>query len=163
MRRVAFSGPSNSGKTTLIIKVAKILQEQGFKVGIIKHDPKDKASFDTPGKDSHRFSMLGAEVVVVSPTRTTYFSKEEKSIDEISDMLYECDILIVEGLKHLDLPRISLFRGAIDESYLEFSKAIATNGLKCSVNIPNFDINDASVVAKWVLDNAEVYIKKGAE
>lgn len=159
MKRVAFSGPSNTGKTTLILKVAKILQDRGLKVGIIKHDPKDKAIFDTPGKDSHRFSMLGAEVVVVSPTRTTYFSKREQGIDEISDNL-SVDILIVEGLKNLPLPRISLFRDEIDDSYLEFSDAIATNSLKCDKNIPNLDINDPEMVANWVLENAQIYKSK---
>ena len=51
----AFSGQSNIGKTTAIVKVASILNDQGFKVCIIKHDPKDKAMFDTPGKDSFKF------------------------------------------------------------------------------------------------------------
>ena len=52
---VAFSGPSNSGKTTAIVKVASILQDSDFKVCIIKHDPKDKAMFDREGKDSFKF------------------------------------------------------------------------------------------------------------
>lgn len=159
MKRVAFSGPSNTGKTTLILKVTKILQDRGFKVGIVKHDPKDKATFDTPGKDSYRFSLLGAEVVVVSPTRTTYFSKKEQSIDEISDNL-SIDILLVEGLKNLPLPRITLFRDKIDESYLEFSDAIATNSLKCDKDILNLDINDPEEIANWVLENAQIYKNK---
>lgn len=76
---VAFTGPSNSGKTTLVEKVAKILiQEQ--KVAIIKNDPKDKAHFDVEGKDSHKFSQTGAEVIITSPTRTTYFSQRKKHL-----------------------------------------------------------------------------------
>ena len=44
---VAFTGPSNSGKTTLIVKVAaKLMHEHGKEVAIIKNDPKDKARFD---------------------------------------------------------------------------------------------------------------------
>ena len=66
---------SNSGKTTTIIKVANILQDSGYKVAIVKHDPKDKARFDKEGKDSYKFSQTGAEVVVTSPNKTTYFSK----------------------------------------------------------------------------------------
>ena len=42
---VAFTGPSNSGKTTLIQKVATKLIAQDYKVVIIKNDPKDKAKF----------------------------------------------------------------------------------------------------------------------
>ena len=55
---VAFSGPSNSGKTTAIVKVASILQDQSFKVCIVKHDPKDKAMFDREGKDSFKLVLM---------------------------------------------------------------------------------------------------------
>ena len=52
---VAFSGPSNSGKTTAIVKVASILQDNGFKVCIVKHDPKDKAFLIKEEKDPSNF------------------------------------------------------------------------------------------------------------
>ena len=55
---VAFTGPSNSGKTTIILKVArKLIHEHAKDVAIIKHDPKDKARFDVEGKDSYKFSQ----------------------------------------------------------------------------------------------------------
>ncbi|EAK2741674.1 molybdopterin-guanine dinucleotide biosynthesis protein MobB, partial [Campylobacter jejuni] len=38
---IAFSGPSNSGKTTLITKIADNFLQQNLKVLIIKHDPAD--------------------------------------------------------------------------------------------------------------------------
>jgi molybdopterin-guanine dinucleotide biosynthesis protein B len=83
---VAFSGPSNSGKTTLVVKVANILQDRGFKVAIVKHDPKDKARFDREGKDSDKFSQTGADVAVVSPQRTTLFKQSSSSLDEIIEL-----------------------------------------------------------------------------
>ncbi|PSM51812.1 molybdenum cofactor guanylyltransferase protein B [Campylobacter blaseri] len=152
---VAFSGPSNTGKTTLIVKVAKYFLDKGLKVVVLKHDPADKAKFDVEGKDSYKFSEIGADVVVSSPTRTTYFNKQNKSIDEIIAMLGDFDLLIVEGLKTLPLPRMSLFRGKIDDSYLKYSKAIATDGLECSVDIPNYDINDVEGICNWVIKNAK--------
>ena len=85
---VAFTGPSNSGKTTLILKVArKLINEHKKKVAIIKHDPGDKARFDVVGKDSYKFSDTGAEVIVTSPNRTTYFSKKNKDLDEMIRLL----------------------------------------------------------------------------
>lgn len=152
---VAFSGPSNTGKTTLIVKVAKKFIDDGLKVVIMKHDPSDKASFDVEGKDSYKFSEIGADVVVASPTRTTYFSKEMKTLDEVVSMIGEFDLLIVEGLKTLPLPRISLFRGELDESYFEVSDAIATDGLKYDGNLPHYDINDKKSICQWVIENAK--------
>lgn len=152
---IAFSGPSNSGKTTLILKVAKRFLESNLKVAIIKHDPSDKAKFDVEGKDSYKFSSLGVDVVVTSPTRTTYFSKSQKDLNDIVKMIDNFDILIVEGLKTLPLPRISIFRDSIEESYLKFSNAIATNNLKYSGELKHFNINDDLNISKWILENAK--------
>lgn len=152
---IAFSGPSNSGKTTLILKVAKRFLESNLKVAIIKHDPGDKAKFDVEGKDSYKFSSLGVDVVVTSPTRTTYFNKSQKDLNDIIKMIDNFDILIVEGLKTLPLPRISIFRDSIEESYLKFSNAIATNNLKYSGELKHFNINDDLNISKWILENAK--------
>ncbi|MCZ6172912.1 molybdopterin-guanine dinucleotide biosynthesis protein B [Campylobacter ureolyticus] len=152
---IAFSGPSNSGKTTLILKVTKRFLESNLKVAIVKHDPSDKAKFDVEGKDSYKFSSLGVDVVVTSPTRTTYFNKSQKDLNDIIKMIDNFDILIVEGLKTLPLPRISIFRDSIEESYLKFSNAIATNNLKYSGELKHFDINDDLNISKWILENAK--------
>ena len=93
---IAFTGPSNSGKTTLVEKIAKILIEDR-KVAIIKNDPKDKAQFDVEGKDSYKFSDTGAEVIVTSPNRTTYFSQRQKELDEMIRLFDKFDILLVDN------------------------------------------------------------------
>lgn len=157
---VAFTGPSGSGKTTLIEKVAKRLLES-YKVAIIKHDPKDKAIFDTEGKDSDKFTKTGAEVVVSSPTRTTFFSQREKTLEELVAMVNDFDILLVEGLKTWELPRIAIFRESIDESYLSCSEAIAIDK---SVPLENYtlpstldvlDLNNCDEIIAWIHTHAQ--------
>ena len=156
-KAIAFTGPSNSGKTTLIEKIAKRLISS-YKIAIIKNDPSDKAKFDTPGKDSYKFFNTGAEVVVTSPTRTTYFSHRQKSLDEIVNMIKDFDILFVEGLKYLPLPRIGVFRGEVDESYFRYVKAVAVDGSvdksKIPSNIEILDLNNIDEIIDWVLKNA---------
>lgn len=157
---VAFTGPSNSGKTTLVEKVAKVLLVHQ-KVAIIKNDPKDKARFDVEGKDSHKFFQTGAEVVITSPTRTTYFSQHEKTLDDIVSMLDDFDILLVEGLKTLPLPRIAIFRSAIDESYFSCSEAIAIDE---TINLDEYtlpkhisilDLNNTQQIIEWISTHAK--------
>jgi len=59
-KAIAFTGPSESGKTTLIEKIAlRLINDR--KIAIIKNDPSDKAVFDRDGKDSDRFFKTGAE------------------------------------------------------------------------------------------------------
>ncbi|WP_294954827.1 molybdopterin-guanine dinucleotide biosynthesis protein B [Sulfurovum sp.] len=156
---VAFTGPSGSGKTTLVQKVSsQLIKTQ--KVAIIKNDPKDKAVFDVEGKDSHKFYQTGAEVVVTSPTRTTYFSQREKSLAEIVAMINDFDILLVEGLKTLPLPRIAIFRTKIDESYFDCSEAIAIDDtIDPSVyaipdTIDILDLNDLDQIIDWIKTHA---------
>jgi len=157
---VAFTGPSGSGKTTLIEKVAKVLIEEQ-KVAIIKNDPKDKAVFDVEGKDSYKFSQTGAEVVVTSPTRTTYFSRREKTLEDIVAMINNFDILLVEGLKTLPLPRIAIFRNKIDESYFDCSEAIAVDETidPTQYTIPKdidiLDLNNTAQIIEWIKHNSK--------
>jgi molybdopterin-guanine dinucleotide biosynthesis protein B len=154
-RAVAFTGPSNSGKTTLIQKVASILLNT-YEVAIIKNDPKDKARFDVEGKDSYKFFQTGAETIVHSPNRTTYFSHRSKELDEMIAMFNQLDFLLVEGLKTLPLPRIAIFRNRIDESYFEVSEAIAIddsidiNEYNIPKNIDILDLNDPEMVIEWI-------------
>jgi len=157
---VAFTGPSNSGKTTLVIKVANILKKDNH-LAIIKNDPSDKAVFDVEGKDSWKFSQTGAEVVITSPTRTTLFSQQQKSLDDIIQMLGEFDILLVEGLKTLPLPRIAIFRNKLDESYFDCSDAIAVDesvtmsDYDIPKNIDILDLNNPEQIVAWILQNAK--------
>jgi len=157
---IAFSGPSNSGKTTLIVKVAEALKEK-YSLAIVKHDPSDKAVFDKEGKDSWKFSQTGAEVVVASSSRTTFLSQKQKDIEEIIEMIGNFDILLVEGLKTLPLPRLSVFRNKLDESYFPMSNALAIDD---SINIKDYnlpehldilDLNNTEEIVNWILKNAK--------
>jgi len=158
---VAFTGPSNSGKTTLIVKVSEALKREGKKVAIIKNDPKDKATFDVEGKDSHKFSQTGAEVVVTSPQRTTFLSKRHKELDEIIELFNEFDFLLVEGLKNLPLPRISIFRNKIDDEYYPYMNALAIDetinidGEDIPQEIEVLDLNNTDQIIDWIKNNAK--------
>ena len=157
---VAFTGVSNSGKTTIIEKIAKILIANKKKVVIVKHDPKDKAIFDKEGKDSDKFSKTGADVFVLSPTRTTYFSKESSSIERVIEIAGQFDYLLVEGLKTLPLPRIGVFRNNIDESYLGVINAIATditdiNSYQLPKELVILDLNSPSQIIDWINQNGQ--------
>ncbi len=154
-KAIAFTGPSGSGKTTLIETIARTLASQR-QVAIIKHDPKDKAHFDQPGKDSDRFFRTGADVAVVSGTRTTLFSHRPSDLEVLIDALSPFDLLMVEGLKNWPLPRIAIFRGAIDPDYLPHIDAMAidetvdTDCCPFPRPIDVLDLNDTRAIIDWI-------------
>lgn len=156
---VAFTGQSNSGKTTLIVKVSSVLQDQGYKVAIVKHDPKDKAMFDKEGKDSFKFSQTGADVAVVSPNKTTVFKKQTSTIDQIIDMFKDFDFLLVEGLKTLPLPRICVSRNKLNEDYFDVSDTLAIDDSIDKNTIPTnmkaLDLNNPEQIVEWIKTNSK--------
>lgn len=156
---VAFTGPSNSGKTTLIVKVSNSLQDRGYKVATIKHDPNDKAIFDKEGKDSYKFSQTGSEVAVVSEHRTTLFKKQTSTIEQIVSMFSEFDFLLVEGLKTLPLPRICIQRDTLNFDYFEVSDCIACDDTIEQNTIPKqmgrLNLNDIEEIINWIKQNGQ--------
>jgi molybdopterin-guanine dinucleotide biosynthesis protein B len=156
---VAFTGPSNSGKTTLIEKISIVLNEKGYKVAIVKHDPKDKARFDKEGKDSYRFAQTGADVAVLSDTRTTVFKKQRSEISEVISIFDKFDFLLVEGLKTIPLPRICVQRESLNSDYFGVSDSLAIdesideNDVPKEINI--LDLNNIEQIIQWIENNAK--------
>ncbi len=151
---VAFSGVSNSGKTTLIEGLCKILIPE-FKVGVIKHDPKNKVVFDTIGKDSYKFFESGADVAVISPEQTTIRLNKGLQNDIVMDLLNHCeplDYIFIEGFKTIPYRRICVVRDEFVEYDVENADAIAT------INPANpafkgkaiLDLNNHKEVLEWV-------------
>ena len=156
---IAITGPSNSGKTTLIEKIAKELVKN-YNIAIIKHDPSNKAKFDVEGKDSYRFFNSGANVAVVSDKRTTIFKHETSNLEKLIEHLKPFDLLLVEGLKTWDLPRIGVFRGKIEESYLPYLQAVAIDNTVPkeqleSLNAKVLDLNNTQEIIEYIWKNAK--------
>ncbi len=74
-------------------------------------------------------------------------------------MFNDFDYLLVEGLKTLELPRISIFRNNLDESYFKFTQAIACddsiNKDEIPSNIDKLDLNNPQELIKWIDKNAK--------
>jgi len=148
---------SNSGKTTLIEKVVRILKGRGLRVAVIKHT---SAGFDldTPGKDSWRFQQAGADTVILAgPGRVALMQKieHEPTPDELAKLAGDAEIVIAEGFKKNVMNRIEVFRQGVsgehplslnDPSYLAL-----VSDKPFDVPIPCFDLNDAAGVADLIV------------
>ena len=155
-------GWSNSGKTTFITKLIPKLKEKGYKVATIKHND-HKFEIDKAGKDSWRHREAGAETVILSSPKKVAVIKEvaeEVPIKELAENYIDSsfDLIIVEGFKSGDLPKIEIFRPA--ESEEEYAAAgdevllrIINDDEEEEADIFNEEVDEAvEVIAREVLN-----------
>ncbi len=156
---LGFVAKSGTGKTTLISRLIPILNERGFKVGLIKHSHHDFET-DQPGKDSYRLRKAGASpVVLVSKHRRaviTELSSGEPTLDEQLHCFANTaiDLILVEGFKHEVFPKIELHRKELGNRLMHLrDKAIiaVASDTKIETNLPCLDINKPEQVADYII------------
>ncbi len=158
MKTIAIAGYSGSGKTTLIERVIPCLVMEGFKVSLIKH-AHHEFDVDQRGKDSWRHREAGASEVLVSSSNRWVLMHElrgtgEPTLDEQLKHLSPCDVVIVEGWKHHEMPKIEVHRKLADRPLLFPSDtnvvAVATDETLATA-LPQFDLDDAEGVAQFII------------
>lgn len=118
---VCFVGKSGSGKTTLIERLIPVLQQRGYRVGVAKHH--HHASWiDQEGKDTWRYARAGASPVsIVSKVQTAVFvqTSDELPLDVVLARFFTgVDIVLIEGYRWADKPKIEVHRQARSDSLL---------------------------------------------
>lgn len=134
------------------------LRQAGLRVSTLKHTH-HAVDLDQPGKDSHRHRLAGAEeVLVVSRSRFALLRETaiEPSLPELLARLAPVDLVLVEGFKHDDFPKLEVFRPALGKPPLWPDRpgivAVATDAppaLPCPH--PLLPLNDAAAIVTWML------------
>ncbi len=162
MKVFGFAGYSGSGKTTLIEQLIPRFVMRGLRVSLIKH-AHHLFDIDRPGKDSYRHREAGAgEVLITSSQRWVLMHElREESEPTLEDQLARfgpCDLVLVEGYKHADIPKIEVHRPAHGRPMLSPQDpnivAVATDAAIDSA-LPRLDINDPDAIAQFILDHLE--------
>lgn len=111
---VAVSGVKNAGKTTLLEGLLPVLAQNGLRVAVIKHDGHDFAP-DVPGTDSFRLRAAGAcGVAVYSKRRFMLTDEWEEAVPgRLMEAFSEVDLILLEGGKYTQYPKIEVVRGAV--------------------------------------------------
>ena len=109
---VSIVARSGTGKTTFLEKLIPILKERGYKVGVVKH-AHHTIDIDKPGKDSFRLREAGAtEVIINAPNQMALIREQETELPlkEILGYFREADLILLEGYKGENIPKIEIFR-----------------------------------------------------
>jgi molybdopterin-guanine dinucleotide biosynthesis protein B len=166
-RVLGIAGWSGSGKTTLITKLIPLLAGRGVRVATLKH-AHHAFDVDQPGKDSYEHRKAGACEVIVSSARRWVQMHEvgdgpEATLAELLARLSPCDLVLVEGFKTAQHPKMEIFRRAVGKTPLHPEDprivAIASDQEFPGAGIPRVDINDIEAIAEMVLARAEPLAK----
>jgi molybdopterin-guanine dinucleotide biosynthesis protein B len=153
---VSIVGKSDSGKTTLIEKLIPILKRRGYRIATIKHDVHG-FEMDREGKDTYRHFHSGAEAVLISsPKKMALIQRVEQALtlDELVGRFYpDMDLIMTEGFKQLDKPKIEVFRSAAHTEPLctaADNRVALVSDTPIEIDCPRFDINDVETIADFI-------------
>jgi len=154
----SFVGRSNTGKTTVIERLIPILVGKGLKVAVIKHHPHD-FEIDIPGKDTYRYKQAGATMsILASPGKVAVVedTETELTLEEIiTRYIHDVNLLIVEGFKREEIPKIEVFQrkeGADMPVCAEDKNLIAViTDESIDTLLPVFARDDVGGVAEFIL------------
>jgi molybdopterin-guanine dinucleotide biosynthesis protein MobB len=125
------TGAHESGKTTVAVKLIEALVKEGLKVGSLKHTDHEYET-DVEGKDSQRHKAAGAEPAILvagcrsavhrtwnisasDPSASTAEAKRRPSLSVFLEGeygLHECEVIVVEGYRSEEYPKIEVCRAA---------------------------------------------------
>ena len=158
---LGFVAASGTGKTTLLTRLIPILKQNGLRIGLIKHSHHD-FEIDRPEKDSFRLRKAGASpVMLVSRYRRAMITeftpqKEPRLADQLKHFdQSELDLILVEGFKAEQFPKIELHRSSLEKPLLYPNDpdiiAIATDS---ALEIPDYliqlELNRPESIAAYI-------------
>lgn len=153
---VSIVGKSGSGKTTFLEKLLPELKRRGYQVATVKHDIHG-FDIDQPGKDTWRHAQAGADAVVISSSHRIALIQrldEEMSLDKIARYIQSVDIIITEGYKRGNKPKIEISRRARSAELIcnEDELIAIVTDQRFPLDVPHFDLNDAAGVADLLVE-----------
>lgn len=156
-------GWKNAGKTTLVERLVAEIAARGYTVSTVKHTHHG-VDLDRPGKDSHRHREAGArQVILASSARWALMTElrgaPEPPLEALIGRLDPVDVVIVEGYKRDDHPKIEAWRAETGQPLIAVDdptvRAVATNDAPPEgLGKPVIGLDDIPAIADFLLADA---------
>jgi len=105
VKLIEFFGPSNSGKTTAILKVTEIMRAHGFSVATLKNT-RHILNYENDSKDSMNYLKAGSSLsIVIGKNESILHFPKRIPLFEILDHL-RYDFMIIEGETGFPMPKV---------------------------------------------------------
>jgi molybdopterin-guanine dinucleotide biosynthesis protein MobB len=165
MRIYGIVGRRNSGKTHLIVRLARAAGARGLRVATIKH-AHHSFDIDQPSKDSYEHREAGAsEVLVASAQRWALMHEHrgdpEPPLEELLRHLSPCDLVLVEGFKPGRHRKLEVYRAACgqpplaaEDATIEAQAVDAASAALLTPSITRLSLDDTDAILDFVLQRA---------
>lgn len=124
---VSIVGRSGSGKTTLLEKLVSELASRGYKLATIKHTP-HRLDLD-PEKDTARYLEAGSQASLASSHEKFVLIKPVEKEAALADLVHllgeDYDLVLTEGFKEEDAPKIEVHRREIGAQLGNLKRLVA--------------------------------------
>lgn len=160
------SGWKNSGKTTLTSALIRELSARGYRVSSVKH-AHHNVDVDQEGTDSYKHRAAGASEVMLATSKRFALMHEiaeedgEFELGELLEKMSEVDLILVEGFKSSEIPKIQTIRqvslGNSGKEPINNIVAYASDMPK-ETELPVLDIDNVSVIADFIIDYMDIYV-----
>ena len=153
---IGITGWKDVGKTHYASLIIKLLVKKGYKVGSIKHAHHD-FDIDKPGTDSFKHREAGSNQVIISSSKRwakiiENNDKNEKNLEELIKEFQGVDIIVVEGFKKENHPKIEILGKGLKNKNKEANNVIAfvSDELK-DTSTPVFKKNDTKNLVDFII------------
>jgi len=151
---ISIVGKSNTGKTTLLEKLIPELKRRGHRIGAVKH-ASSGFNMDKAGKDSWRHKAAGADTVfVISPDQVAMITDATaNSLDMVARYASDLDLIITEGFKTENKPKIEVVRRERSEQPLcsKDPRLLAfVSDVDIDTALPVFGLSDITALADFI-------------
>lgn len=153
---VSLVGYSNSGKTTVMASLIRILKQRGYRVAAVKH-ASHGYTMDSHGTDSWHYAESGADqIVVAGPESVTFHEMVQMiALQDILARIKSVDIILVEGFKNQPGPKIEIYRSAVSTDRIPASGDLlaVVSDIPIDGNNPVFSFDQLSEVAELITNS----------
>ncbi len=158
MRVFGVTGWKNAGKTGLMERLVAEITGRGFTVSTVKH-AHHSVDVDQPGTDSHRHRVAGANEVLLASGQRIALMQElrgapEPPLAELLARLSPVDLVLIEGFKREDHPKIEAYRVEAGHALMapenDTIRAVASD-TPLDLDRPVHDLDDTAGIADFIL------------
>ena len=148
-------GRSDSGKTTLILKLLPELKTKGYKVAVAKRCPHG-FDLDIEGKDSFRFTQAGAEGTFLSSEESIALIRPKQGVASIKqrllDYFLDFDIVLMEGYNNeFGIKKMQIIRSSIEDAVLSSDEIIAyVSDMTLNTDKPVYKPDDIKSIISFI-------------